>query len=221
MLKDLQCFADAAAGLGFEHHLFTQEGPQIGMWTAERRGLVCPKAYEKRAGFDAAVANSAARGWPVHLRPTGGGTVPQGPGVDNLVLAFNPPKNTTTIEDVYRLLTDVIKAAYGPDGHKLAPGETPGSFCDGTWNLSVAGQKVVGTAQRWRPVRGSDPRVLAHALFLTQRDITAGAEAVAAFHADLGLSPIRTEAHTSFEAAFGISSLPAGPLFAAAKAALP
>ncbi|MEM7470803.1 MAG: hypothetical protein AAF340_05570 [Pseudomonadota bacterium] len=210
---------DPSAGLAYEMALFTGHGPQVGLWQTETQGIVCPAAYERRNGFAQAIKNSADRGWPVALRPTGGGAVPQGPGVDNLALAFNPAKGTT-IEDGYILLTDIIKGGFGTDGNRLEAGDTPGSFCDGAWNLSVAGRKIVGTAQRWRPNRGGCPRVLAHALFLTSDSFAQGSDAVAAFHHDLGLSPVELEAHTSLREAFGLDTFPYAAMRDCAEAAL-
>lgn len=197
---------DAEAGLEFERSLFAGAGTKIGVWTSQQSSLVCPSAYERRAGFEVAAQNSNSRAWPVHLRPTGGGTVPQGPGMDNLVLAFDAPKRVV-IEDVYRLLTHIIKRALGDCGEALETGDTPGSFCDGAWNLSVNGRKIVGTAQRWRPQKSGKARVLAHALILTQDRFADGAHAVSLFHRDLGLDAVESGAHTSLEAAFGLAEL--------------
>lgn len=201
-------FEDAAAGLAFEYALFMAEGPQVGIWSAKTRGLVCPRAYESRRGFAAAIQRAHDTGWPVHLRPTGGGTVPQGPGIENVVMAFDAWPDST-IDDAYRLLTRILQRGLGANGAALSPGDTPGSFCDGAWNLSVRGCKVVGTAQRWRPRKSAPARVLAHAVVLTTERFRPGASAVAAFHDDLGLDPVRTEAHTSLETAFDLCALPA------------
>ncbi len=219
MNVDVQSMPDAASGLELEARLLTASGSQIALWTAQRASLVCPKAYARRDGFEAATQRSTTRNWPVFQRPTGGGTVPQGPGVDNIALAFNAPKGAT-IEGVYRLLTRVIQRGLGPQGASLEPGATAGSFCDGAWNLSVAGRKIVGTAQRWRAPAGGTRRVLAHALILTRDSYAEGAGAVARFHEDLGLDPVAPEAHTSLEAAFGLSALPAAALHQTARDAL-
>ena len=195
----------AEEGLILEADLFAAEGPRALVWYAIQPALVCPRAYRARVGFDASARASARRGWPVYLRPTGGGCVPQGAGIANLALAFNAPKGFT-IEDGYRLLVAVLQAGL-PDGERLKAGDTPGSFCDGAWNLSFGGQKLVGTAQRWRPVRGARPRVLAHAIIITSQQFHPGAEAVANFHADLGLPPISPDAHTSLQAVSGSDTL--------------
>ena len=211
--------SDASEGLGYEAELFSSAEPRIGLWTAIERSLVCPRAYSVRDGFDAACSTSRKMGWRVHQRPTGGGTVPQGPGVDNLALAFNAPAGFT-IEDGYQLITDVIKHGLRPNGEMLEAGNTPDSFCDGAWNLAVKGQKIVGTAQRWRPVRGGRPRVLVHALILTTDEFTEGTRAVSDFHHSLGLGPVKQSAHTSLFEAFGINELPVGKLYDAAERAL-
>ena len=188
-----------------EANLFEADGPRALVWNAAQPALVCPRAYQSRAGFDAAVHASARRGWPVHLRPTGGGCVPQGEGIANLALAFNAPKEFT-IEDGYRLLVAVLRDGL-PNGERLKTGDTPGSFCDGAWNLSFGEQKLVGTAQRWRPVRSGRPRVLAHAMIITTQQFRPGAKAVSDFHVDLGLPPISPEAHTSLQAVLGDDTL--------------
>lgn len=210
MNPTIQQVPDAQHGLDLDTQLFEAKGPCVHLWTATQQALVCPRAYQSRSGFDAAVEASANQGWPVSLRPTGGGTVPQGPGIANLALAFNAPKDFT-IEDGYRLLTDILKSAL-PLGDRLAAGDTPGSFCDGAWNLSIEGQKLVGTAQKWRPVRGGKPRVLAHAMIIVTEQFQPGANAVSAFHDSLGLPPVTIAAHTSLQAVMGLDSLPAKAL---------
>lgn len=192
----LQQFSSAAEGLAFEAGLFAAQEAAAGLWTSEKDTLVCPLSFSNRPSFESAAKSSGKRGWPVFSRPTGGGAVPQGSGVLNLALSFNaPPK--FTIGDGYRLITRVIREGLGDEGIKLAAGPTPSSFCDGDWNLSIGGKKVVGTAQRWRPVGSGATRVLAHALILTAGPIGPGARAVDAFNRELGLSPVSPGVHTT------------------------
>lgn len=182
-----------AEGLAHEAAAFTAQGAVTCLWSLRRRALVCPASLRRRPGFDLAKRNSATRGWPLHLRPTGGGAVPQGPGVLNLALAFAADR-TFTIEDGYRLITQMIQDAI-PAG--WTTGATPNSLCDGAWNLSLNGRKVVGTAQRIRPLGNGQHRILAHALIMVEGDLAAGAAAVDAFHRDLSLGPIDAGVHTT------------------------
>lgn len=196
MSEPLVMVPGVAGGLALEAEAFSGADPQLRLWTAETRALVCPAAFRRRPGFDVAARNSAPRGWPLHLRPTGGGAVPQGPGVLNLALAFTAGRDFG-IEAGYRLITDVIREALGPVGPRLVTGATQDSFCDGSWNLSVTGRKLVGTAQRIRPAGGGRRRVLAHALILVEGDLAPCVEAVNGLHADLGLPPVTDRAHTT------------------------
>ena len=218
-MKNAKTISDAAAGIQFEDDLFAEKGSQIGFWTAMETFLVCPNAYKSRSGFERATEASKARRWPVRLRGTGGGAVPQGPSVDNLVLAFDAPENFS-FEEGYRLIVGVVRAGLGEMGGDLLSGGVAGSFCDGAWNLSVNGKKVVGTAQRWRPRRCGPPRVLVHAMILTKDDVHPGVEAVCAFHDDMDLGLINPQSHTSLESSFDLRDLPVASFNAAARAAL-
>ncbi|WP_170386481.1 lipoyl protein ligase domain-containing protein [Ruegeria atlantica] len=196
----LRQFSSPAEGLAFEAELFATRKSAVGLWTCENDALVCPASYRKCPGFKEAASNSLKRGWPVFTRPTGGGAVPQGSGIVNLAIAFTAPRGFT-INDGYRLITGIIREGLGSTGNRLATGPTPTSFCDGDWNLSLGGKKVVGTAQRWKPLGETNTRILAHALILTRGSVEPGARAVDAFNADLGLGAVSGAAHTSLELA--------------------
>lgn len=204
MTVALHRVAEAAEGLALEARLFAAPEPCVALWHATSPALVCPAAYRHRAGFVSAAQRSRARGWPVLTRPTGGGTVPQGAGVLNLAMAMTVDRGFR-IEDGYRLITSPIQIVGARFGLRMETGPTPDSFCDGTWNLSSHGRKLVGTAQRWRPLADGRARILAHALILTHGPVAA--ETVDAFHADLGFGPVRREAHTTLEEELG----PQGP----------
>ncbi len=194
---------DAAAGLARERDLMNGDAPGLCLWSAERVGLVCPENLSRRPGFSCATARAEATGWPVHRRPTGGGVVPQGPGILNIAMAVTLPRGLT-ITSGYRLITWPIATVLAREGIVAQTGATAGSFCDGDWNLSIAGRKVVGTAQRWRPLPDGRMRVLAHALILMSGRVGPGVEAVNAFQRDLGIdAPVRATAHTTLETAMG------------------
>ena len=207
----LREFSDAREGLAFEADLLTARQPVAGVWTSKANTLVCPFSYRRKPGFPAAAVASSGRGWPVMLRPTGGGAVPQGAGVLNLAVALTVPRGFA-IADGYRLITGIVRRALGDVGSVMTAGPTPGSFCDGDWNLSIVGQKVVGTAQRWRPVGAGCSRVLAHALILAGGGIEARADAVSAFNRAIGLGPVFAKAHTTLDRVQGRSRPELGTL---------
>ncbi|MEM8970485.1 MAG: hypothetical protein AAGD43_00270 [Pseudomonadota bacterium] len=214
--------AYAEDGLAIEAEIYTATGAASALWMSETSAIVCPRSLTRRAGFAEAARQSKDRGWPVYLRRSGGGAVPEGPGVLNVALGMTQARGFT-IEAGYRMLSDVIRAALGQDGDRLESGDTTGSFCDGAWNLMVGGRKVAGLAQQLRPLPDEKLRILAHAMILVDGDVVEGAGAVDRLHKDLGLPTIRADTHTTLEKSLnrtdGWTDF-AGDLLAAAQEAL-
>jgi len=133
-------------------------------------GLVVPRSYERLAGFAAACDRWAANGLPVQVRSSGGGLVPQGPGVLNLTLVWRADAAAALdISAIYRALCTELAAALSRLGITASTQAVEGSFCDGRYNLAVDGRKVVGTAQSWRRIDGRQV-VLAHAVIVVDAD---------------------------------------------------
>lgn len=168
------------------------------LWHGEP-ALVVPRSYTTLPGWPA-----AARAHRVLVRASGGGVVPQGPGLLNLSLVWRAdadadatagsPRGT---EAIYRALCDWLTSALARLGIAAMPQAVAGSFCDGRFNLAMAGRKLVGTAQSWRRIAGM-PVVLAHAVIVVDADPQALTEAANAFERDLGSGRrYRAEALTS------------------------
>ncbi|MBC7147375.1 MULTISPECIES: lipoate--protein ligase family protein [Thioclava] len=135
------------------------------LWSCER-ALVAPASLSRQPGFKRACSRANDAGWPVHLRATGGDLVPQGPDIVNLSLLFRaPPGAAFGLEDAYRQLTSPICEALSDAGISARYGAVPGAFCDGRFNITIAGRKFAGTAQRWRPMADGNA-VQSHALML-------------------------------------------------------
>lgn len=144
--------------------------------------LVAPRSYLRYAGLGAAREAFVREGCPVWLRMSGGGLVPQGPGILNLSLAYSvarPPGELT--EAVYLHLCEVLAGALREIGVPTHWQAVEGSFCDGRYNLAwgprEAARKIAGTAQYWRraPAAAQSPDgqrhlVLAHAVLLVTAD---------------------------------------------------
>lgn len=159
--------------------------PTARLWR-QQQALVVPKSYERRPQWAEACAASAAAGWPVQVRSSGGGLVPQGPGVWNLSLVWPAPAAMPTDTGViYSALTDELRAALARLGIESNAQAVPGSFCDGRFNLATGGRKLVGTAQAWRRIEGR-PVVLAHAVALVIADPAALTTAANRFEAASG-----------------------------------
>lgn len=172
-----------------------EQGPAAMIWQAEQ-GLVVPRTYRRFKAFDTAAQNFADLGWPVTVRLSGGGIVPQGPGIVNISLAYAVHgKPLDHSDDAYRLLCRVISETAARFGAACRPQEVHGSFCDGRYNLAVdtggRPRKIAGTAQLWRRhalKNGAGLRqvVLVHGLILAEVDAAALTDMANRFEAALG-----------------------------------
>ena len=175
------------------------------LWRGEP-GLVVPRSCTTLPGWPA-----AAKAHRVLVRASGGGVVPQGPGLLNLSMVWRTDANAVAsgapsgTEAIYRAMCDRLVDALARLGIAAAPQAVEGSFCDGRFNLAVAGRKLVGTAQSWRRVAGM-PVVLAHAVIVIDADPQALTEAANAFERDLGSGRrYRAEALTSVALAWQLA----------------
>ncbi|RTR06562.1 lipoyl protein ligase domain-containing protein [Halomonas nitroreducens] len=135
-------------------------------WSPRDRGLVMPRRHERLAGFPEARDRLVEQAWPIRFRSTGGTPVPQSPSVVNLALAVrcHVGGSAAHLEWGYHRLGDPWcdwLADLGVTSADLGP--VPGAYCDGRFNVRIGGRKLVGTAQRWRRVRGCrDMALLVH-----------------------------------------------------------
>lgn len=169
--------------------------PVAQLWQAPV-SLVVSRNYCRHAGFDAVRERFAAEVCPVHVRPSGGGLVPQGPGILNLSLAYRVPVAVAVRpEPVYHHLCELLRGPLAALGVATHWQEVSGSFCDGRFNLACGdgaqARKIAGTAQYWRRLPGGEQArghyaVLAHAVLLVDVDLDAVHERANAFEQMLG-----------------------------------
>jgi lipoate-protein ligase A len=157
-------------------------------WVVPRRTIALPGWAEVAARYGVAL----------QVRRSGGGLVPQGPGIWNLSLAW--PAGSATPADmhaIYAALCDALAAAFARLGVTATPAAVQGSFCDGRWNLAVQGRKLAGTAQAWRSF-GARQVVLAHAVIVVGADPAELTERANALESEFGRGrPYRADALTS------------------------
>jgi lipoate-protein ligase A len=92
------------------------------LWQAPQ-GFVVPGSYRQFADLPAVSAHFAARGWPVWLRRSGGGLVPQGPGIINLSLAWPVQQPLgEAAEPIYHSLCAVLQRTLARFGVASHPG---------------------------------------------------------------------------------------------------
>ncbi|MFC6276547.1 lipoyl protein ligase domain-containing protein [Psittacicella hinzii] len=141
----------------------------------EHQGVVVPRSYVHKysATWQQAQASFAAQGLEIHTRLSGGGVVPQTPEIINIHLAYivETPEPFLVAQDHYEALCTLLADFLAQYNIEASWQTVEGSFCDGRFNLSVNGQKIVGTAQNWqragdKALVGDKYVVLSHALLL-------------------------------------------------------
>lgn len=206
------------------------------LWEAPK-SLAVPRSYLRYPQFESARSAFLRSGCPVWLRMSGGGLVPQGPGILNLSLTYSVAQQPSKMNDaVYLHLCEVIGSALRVIGVTTHHQAVDGSFCDGRFNLAwVVGsdaRKIAGTAQYWRQqpaamhTRGGRRHlVLANAVLLVSADADEANQRANAFEEAVGsrrqyeASKIVTVRHALRAA--GIDSEPLMPVvFAAIKDSL-
>jgi octanoyl-[GcvH]:protein N-octanoyltransferase len=126
--------------------------------------LVVTPLLAHRAQFAAAAEASARRGWPVVVRRTGGGPVPQTAGTLNVSLAYATPRDRVPgIDAAFAHFADGMLHALRACGVSGVVGEIEGSCCPGRYDIAIGGRKIIGIAQRRRQ-GAKDERLLAAVL---------------------------------------------------------
>jgi len=130
--------------------LSTPERGVLRLWRTSPCLVVTP-LLAHRPEFAAAAEASAQRGWPVVVRRTGGGPVPQTSGTLNVSLAYATPREAVPgIDAAFRQFADAMLAALGRCGVMGAVGEIEGSCCPGRYDIAIDSRKIIGIAQRRR-----------------------------------------------------------------------
>ena len=172
-----------------------QQQQRFAIIHAAAKGISVPRSYQRNPRFGAACRDLSDAGVPVDVRLSGGGVVPQAPGVINLHLAYPIAANYPLehAESQYLGLCELIARALAGYGIDATHKPVQGSFCDGRFNLAVEGKKIAGTAQYWRRNRtATTPRfsLLSHAVILVNSDSAALTAMANQFEAALH-SPVR------------------------------
>jgi lipoate-protein ligase A len=176
-------------------------------WQPSDQALVMPRRLNRLPGFEAACEVSAAAGWPVLLRDTGGEPVPQSATTINIALVYAPPRSEgdlNRIESGYLRLCEPICQLLDELGGTSSLGEIEGAFCDGRFNVNLDGRKMVGTAQRWRQSQGGQrPVGLVHGAMLVDNERESMVAAVNRFNEACGLEQrVRAESHIALHEKF-------------------
>lgn len=198
-IDDGQANADYDAVLGNEVAKGIRPAT-IRIWrSAQRLGIGVSKKDIATVAGTRAKDELETRGFDVVVRQTGGTAVPQGPGVIHLSYLF-PRSASGTTDDYYRLLCNPFIEWLKNHGVQARTGELPGSYCDGTYNVLIEEQKLIGTAQAWRGglagMKSNQPGyILAHACVMVDVDFNWATRTINQFY-ELAESDYRVDVTT-------------------------
>ncbi len=141
------------------------------LWQVKSPTLVLP-AGKKWSVSDEMQQTLDKSGWKWFSRKTGGAPVPQVPGIINLSHIYPwSDSEPYDIKKAYLNLCAILTLFFEQLGVKVDVHATPYSYCDGEYNLNIAGQKVVGTAQRVLLKKGGGKIILSQACILIDADV--------------------------------------------------
>ncbi|MEK5503763.1 MULTISPECIES: lipoate--protein ligase family protein [Bacillus] len=87
-------------------------------------------------------------GYKAIVRNSGGLAVVLDSGVLNVSLIFQDKKNGIDIDRGYEAMYELIKRVLSPYNAKVEAYEIAGSYCPGSYDLSIGGKKFAGISQR-------------------------------------------------------------------------
>lgn len=88
------------------------------------------------------------QGYEVIVRTSGGLAVLVDQGVLNLTLVFPEQERSIDINRGYDAMYEVVKLMFQDVTDEIQAGEIVGSYCPGSYDLSIRGQKFAGISQR-------------------------------------------------------------------------
>ncbi|MGE7750461.1 lipoate--protein ligase family protein [Lysinibacillus fusiformis] len=89
-----------------------------------------------------------SRGYQPIVRNSGGLAVVLDEGVLNISIVLSEQMNSLSINDGYDVMVDLVKGLFPEVAEKIEAYEIVGSYCPGSYDLSIEGKKFAGISQR-------------------------------------------------------------------------
>lgn len=198
LLPDIARSGDPQQAIDYEAALIERVAagtlpPTIWLW--RNASCLCVSQKDRRLpGFFRAESEFNQMGMPVTSRSSGGTAVIHGPGVVNLSLIYSlKGKAAFSVAESYLLLCNLVMDFLRSEGVDCSVSSVPGAFCDGKYNVTVAGKKIGGTAQRVVSRKGQQV-VLSHIVILLDVDTERYASLINRFY-ELSESEVRIDAN--------------------------
>lgn len=138
-----QAFADTQA---FLRLVGQTQRPLLHYWSTTPT-IILGMRDRRLPHLAAGLAYLRKQGYAFMVRNSGGLAVVSDPGVLNISLVL-PPGKTLTIAAAYQTMIDFLTPILPKTKQTWQAGEIAASYCPGDYDLSIAGQKIAGAAQR-------------------------------------------------------------------------
>ncbi|MBD7968857.1 lipoate--protein ligase family protein [Paenibacillus gallinarum] len=142
---------DVLAAFAWEEVLCKQVGqghpPVAHLWRHENALVIGLRDRRLQMAPDV-LRDYEARGIRTCVRPSGGAAVKLTPGVINVSLIMPNTDQVINIHEDFKKMVSYIQEALLPWGAVAKAGEIEGAFCPGDYDVSIAGRKFCGIAQR-------------------------------------------------------------------------
>lgn len=89
-----------------------------------------------------------SRGYHPIVRNSGGLAVVLDEGILNISIVLSEQKESLSINDGYDVMVDLVKGLFPEVAEKIEAYEIVGSYCPGSYDLSIDGKKFAGISQR-------------------------------------------------------------------------
>lgn len=121
--------------------------PLLHFWTLEDTVILGLKD-QRLSHLSTALASLTHRGFHYFMRDSGGLAVVSDDGILNLSIFYpwHLEDHELTIDEAYQRMVNLIQAAF--PSLEIATGEITHSYCPGSFDISVNGQKIGGISQR-------------------------------------------------------------------------
>jgi octanoyl-[GcvH]:protein N-octanoyltransferase len=133
---ELLCRRTGAGGVPVLHLWRHPRAFVMGLRDSRLPAAESAKAWLRDLGYSTAVRNS------------GGAAVPLDLGVLNVSLILPKAEGSINFRDDFGRMVELLRGAFAHRTADIRQGEVEGSYCPGEFDLSIAGRKLCGIAQR-------------------------------------------------------------------------
>jgi len=121
--------------------------PIVHIWRHQRAFVLGARDW-KLPNVHEAINWLREQGYAVTVRNSGGAAVPLNPGVVNLSLILPNRQGSLDVQRHFEMMAALIRQSLWSGSHRIETGEVSGSYCPGSFDISIDGKKFCGIAQR-------------------------------------------------------------------------